>query len=51
MLTEEGIARLRQRVGIQYNKPASPHNYEVTWDGSRHFAFGYGDDNPLWCDP
>ena len=51
VLTEEGIARLRQRVGIQYNKPASPHNYEVTWDGSRHFAFGYGDDNPLWCDP
>lgn len=22
----------------------------MTWDGTRHFAFGYGDDNPLWCD-
>ncbi|ACG78939.1 conserved hypothetical protein [Phenylobacterium zucineum HLK1] len=51
VLTDEGIAKLRQRVGIQYNKPTPPHNYEVTWDGTRHFAFGYGDDNPLWCDP
>ena len=29
----------------------SPHNFEVSWDASRHFAFGYGDDNPLYCDP
>jgi acyl dehydratase len=28
-----------------------PHNYEVTWDGVRHFAYGYGDDNPLYSDP
>jgi acyl dehydratase len=51
VLTEEGIARLRQRVGVQYNKASLPHNYEVTWDGTRHFASGYGDSNPLWCDP
>lgn len=50
ILTDEGIERLRRRIGIQYNKPAPPHNYEVTWDGTRHFAYGYGDDNPLWCD-
>jgi acyl dehydratase len=50
VLTDEGIAKLRQRVGIQYNKPTPPHNQEVTWDGTRHFAYGYGDDNPLWCD-
>src|SRR3546814_11183902 len=30
--------------------PPPPNNDEVTWDGTRHFAFGYGDDNPLWCD-
>lgn len=23
-----------------------PHNYEVTADGTRHFGYGYGDDNP-----
>jgi acyl dehydratase len=51
MLTDEGIAKLRRKIGIQYNKPAPPHNYEMTWDGSRHFAFGIGDENPLWCDP
>lgn len=28
-----------------------PQNHEVTADGVRHFAYGYGDDNPLWCDP
>ncbi|MDP2258603.1 MAG: MaoC family dehydratase N-terminal domain-containing protein [Caulobacter sp.] len=51
VLTDEGIARLRLRIGAQYKKPTPPHNYEVTWDGTRHFAFGYGDENPLWCDP
>ncbi|MES2986339.1 MAG: MaoC family dehydratase N-terminal domain-containing protein [Pseudomonadota bacterium] len=50
-LSDEGIAKLRERVGIQYNKATPPHNFEVTWDGARHFANGYGDDNPLWCDP
>ncbi len=51
VLTDEGIAELRLRVGVQHKKPTPPHNYEVTWDGTRHFAFGYGDENPLWCDP
>ena len=51
ILTGEGIARLRQRVGVQYNKPTLPHNYEVSIDGLRHFANGYGDGNPLWCEP
>jgi acyl dehydratase len=50
-LTDEGIARLRQRIGIFVKPPAAPHNYQVTWDGVRHFANGYGDSNPLWCDP
>lgn len=51
ILTDEGVARLRQRIGIYQKPPAKPHNYEVTWDGVRHFAIGYGDSNPLWCDP
>jgi len=50
ILTDEGIERLRQRVGIQVNKATPPHNYEVTFDNSRRFASGYGDDNPLWSD-
>jgi hypothetical protein len=44
---EEGVPRPRQRVGLHFRVP---HNLEVTFDGARHFALGYGDDNPLWCD-
>ena len=51
VLTDEGIARLRTKIGIPQPKPTPPHNLEVTRDGTRHFAAGYGDDNPLWSDP
>jgi acyl dehydratase len=51
VLTDAAVDRLRDRLGVQYNQNRAPHNIEVTWDGSRHFANGYGDDNPLWCDP
>lgn len=51
MLTDEAIERSSRRLGIPNPQRNPPHNYEVTWDGARHFAFGYGDDNPLYCDP
>ena len=51
MLTDEAIERSRHRVGVPNPQRNPPHNFEVTWDGVRHFAFGYGDDNPLYCDP
>lgn len=51
MLTDEAFVRSRERLGVPQPIPTSPHNFEVTWDGSRHFAYGYGDDNPLYCDP
>jgi acyl dehydratase len=51
VLTEEGIVRLRKKIGIYQKQPTQPHNYEVSWDGARHFGYGCGDDNPLWCDP
>jgi acyl dehydratase len=51
VLTDEAIERSRRRLGIPYPQRNPPHNYEVTWDGVRHFAYGYGDDNPLYCDP
>ncbi|MFJ8927533.1 MaoC family dehydratase N-terminal domain-containing protein [Streptomyces sp. NPDC102364] len=50
LLTDEAIERSRRRTGIP-QKRQPPHNLEVTADGVRHFAYGYGDDNPLWCDP
>jgi acyl dehydratase len=51
LLTDEAIERSRRRLGIPNPQRNPPHNYEVTWDGVRHFAYGYGDDNPLYCDP
>jgi acyl dehydratase len=51
VLTEAAFERSRKRIGIPDPQPNPPHNYEVTWDGVRHFAFGYGDSNPLFCDP
>ncbi|UPW08596.1 MaoC family dehydratase N-terminal domain-containing protein [Gordonia terrae] len=50
LLTDEGFKRSRKRIGIP-ERPLTPHNYEVSADGTRHFAYGYGDSNPLWCDP
>jgi len=50
-LTDEAFARARARLGIPQPLQRSPHNLEVTRDGTRHFAYGYGDDNPLYCDP
>lgn len=28
-----------------------PYNHEATRDTIRHYAYGIGDDNPLYCDP
>ena len=50
-LTDGSFVRARQRIGIPQVLRNPPHNFEVSEDGSRHFAFGYGDDNPLYCDP
>ncbi|GAB2964044.1 MaoC family dehydratase N-terminal domain-containing protein [Amycolatopsis acidiphila] len=51
VLTDEAIERSRRRLGVPNPQYNPPHNYEVTADGTRHFAYGYGDDNPLYCDP
>ena len=48
-ITDEGIALMRQRIGVLVPQ-ASPFNIEAGIDGMRHFAHGYGDDNPLYCD-
>jgi acyl dehydratase len=50
VLADESFERSRRRIGIpQRVSPA--HITEVHADATRHFAFGYGDDNPLYCDP
>ncbi len=50
-ITDEGVARLRARVGIAEPHPMPPHYTVPTIDTFRNVAVAYGDDNPLWCDP
>jgi acyl dehydratase len=51
-LTEAGIEAFRGKIGVDW-----PYTRWTTWnevatrDGIRHYANGFGDDNPLWCDP
>lgn len=51
-LTTAGVASFREKVGVDW-----PYTRWTTWnevatrDGIRHYANGFGDDNPLWCDP
>ena len=35
VLSDETFVQARKRIGIPQRLPNPPHNYEVTWDGSR----------------
>ncbi|MCD4524237.1 MaoC family dehydratase N-terminal domain-containing protein [Nocardioides sp. cx-173] len=50
VLTDDAFTRSRARIGIPL-RTDPPHITEVHADATRHFAYGYGDDNPLYCDP
>lgn len=50
-ITDEGVVRLRARIGIPEPNPVPPHYLSPGIDAFRHVAVSYGDDNPLWCDP
>jgi len=49
-ITDNGIARLRARVGVPEPHPQPPHYRLPTLDTFRNVAIAYGDDNPLWCE-
>jgi len=50
-LDEACIEAVRRRIGIPIRNRQRAHTEQVTTDAIRHFAMGYGDDNPLYCDP
>lgn len=50
-ITDEGIERLRARIGIPQPNPVPPHYLRPGTDAFRIAAQSYGDDNPLYCDP
>ncbi|OIN95872.1 MAG: hypothetical protein AUJ48_02420 [Deltaproteobacteria bacterium CG1_02_45_11] len=47
-ITEEGLARMRARIGVPYYPER--YNEEATKDGIRHFVNSIGDRNPLFRD-
>jgi acyl dehydratase len=48
-ISDEEVAEVRAMIGEPLRVP-EPFNVEATVDTIRHFAHGYGDDNPLYCD-
>src|ERR1700680_3687349 len=50
-ITDEGVARLRARIGVAEPNPQPPHYGQPNEDAFRHVGEACGDDNPLWCDP
>jgi acyl dehydratase len=49
-ITDEGVARLRARIGVPVPNPSPPHYREPGLDAFRIVSQAYGDDNPLWSD-
>jgi acyl dehydratase len=50
-ITDEGVRRLRARVGVPEPWTRRPHYSRPNVDAFRVVAESYGDDNPLYCDP
>jgi acyl dehydratase len=50
-LDETTIEAVRRRIGIPVRYSPRNHNEVSSTDSFRHFALGYGDDNPLYTDP
>lgn len=49
-ITDEDIERCRRQIGVSRASRALPYNTTSSFDAMRHYAFSYGDDNPLWHD-
>ncbi|EFC82981.1 MaoC family dehydratase N-terminal domain-containing protein [Parafrankia sp. EUN1f] len=50
VITDEGVARLRARIGVPEPNPRPPHYRLPGADAFRHVATAYGDDNPLYAE-
>jgi acyl dehydratase len=51
VITEEALDALRDRIGVKITRTVEPWVTEINIDAIRHYAWGIGDDNPLWLDP
>jgi acyl dehydratase len=51
LLNDETLKAVRQRIGIPVRRRQRFHNEVSSSDSFRHYAYGYGDANPLFCHP
>jgi acyl dehydratase len=49
-LTDEDIERAKLLIGVDLASKAMEHITTASFDSIRNFAWGTGDDNPLYCD-
>ena len=45
------LEEARSLIGIDLRRTGQSWNTEATPDAVRHFCWGIGDENPLFCDP
>ncbi|MBI2800459.1 MAG: MaoC family dehydratase N-terminal domain-containing protein [Gammaproteobacteria bacterium] len=50
-LWEGALDEARSLIGVDLRRTGQYWNTEATPDAVRHFCWGIGDDNPLFCDP
>jgi len=49
-LIDECLRRARQLVGVELDRTLRQKNLEASRSAIKRYAYGIGDDNPLWCD-
>jgi acyl dehydratase len=49
VITDEMLWTVRARIGLK-TQPRNPWVQDFNYDAIRHWAWGIGDDNPLWLD-
>ena len=50
-ITDEGLAEVEELIGVPLRRSRMQWIETTTKDAIKHFAWGIGDDNPLWLDP
>lgn len=50
-LWEGALEEARSLIGIDLRRTGQWWNTDASLDNVRHFCWGLGDDNPLFCDP
>jgi len=50
LITDEALEELKKRIDVERTSSEPAHFTIANRDAIRHFAWGIGDDNPLWLD-